>query len=518
MSLTKVSFSMIDGASANVTDYGAVGNGVTNDTAAFTAALAVSKSIYVPYTPDSFIVDGLNVDFGVKIWGPGTIKTSAGNLVQLGNVDLTFDAGPMRVMFVAGTKMHWEEFVNIKALGYNTIMAYLWNTSLDVVLKNAEAAGLNLIVHTKMIASNQAQWATLATVATTYDDRQSVVGYYVFDEPVLAGITAANQQLGINAVKTAGGTKPTMCAENAVFYTNDAGGGNQYLATGYDVILVDVYYADSFTSGNQCLNQYIRNTGMYESIGINTKLIPLVGLFNDSAGFNKSETLTTQAAESIAKFSQDTQFGVFCWNSEGTLTKDARNTAAYYEFAKTLPSIVKSTKPYQINYVPIGTASTPAASNLLSLIIVNTVDATTPNIEGGQSNVVPWYVKNVGSAVSFRQQAFTDNGLMVQGTGGKIGFSSMPTGYCSAFLSWVNRDTSAGCDIDLGASETLGYEYVPLVSGTIAHNGATAIQGVLGNNFNLMPVLEIGVSSAVTFPYCFLKGYVIFTNVGEVTF
>lgn len=52
MSLTKVTYSMIQGESLNVLDYGAVGDGVTDDTAALNAAViaadAAKKSLYVP--------------------------------------------------------------------------------------------------------------------------------------------------------------------------------------------------------------------------------------------------------------------------------------------------------------------------------------------------------------------------------------------------------------------------------------------------------------------------------------
>lgn len=48
MSLTKATYSMIKGAVANVLDKGAVGDGVTDDSAAFLAAHATGKAVFVP--------------------------------------------------------------------------------------------------------------------------------------------------------------------------------------------------------------------------------------------------------------------------------------------------------------------------------------------------------------------------------------------------------------------------------------------------------------------------------------
>lgn len=69
MALTKATYSMIDGAPVNVLDYGAIGDGVADDTAAFEAArdaAGVGQSVYV--SPGVYIVDTCTLSVEDQNW------------------------------------------------------------------------------------------------------------------------------------------------------------------------------------------------------------------------------------------------------------------------------------------------------------------------------------------------------------------------------------------------------------------------------------------------------------------
>jgi hypothetical protein len=77
MSLTKVSYSMITGAVYNVLDYGAVGNGIAEDTAAINAAItaAAGGTVYLP--KGTYLVGNLNafIFAGTQIVGESKYTT-----------------------------------------------------------------------------------------------------------------------------------------------------------------------------------------------------------------------------------------------------------------------------------------------------------------------------------------------------------------------------------------------------------------------------------------------------------
>lgn len=79
MSLTKATYSMIDGASVNVLDYGAVGDNMTDDTAAIQAAISTGKSVFFP--------DGFYKCNNLTVSTSGQVLFATGNarLIKNGN-------------------------------------------------------------------------------------------------------------------------------------------------------------------------------------------------------------------------------------------------------------------------------------------------------------------------------------------------------------------------------------------------------------------------------------------------
>jgi len=73
MSLTKASYAMINGAAVNTKDFGAVGDGVTDDTAAVQAAIDYCLSTTTPLVNGQSLIPQLHVSGMCKITAPLTI-------------------------------------------------------------------------------------------------------------------------------------------------------------------------------------------------------------------------------------------------------------------------------------------------------------------------------------------------------------------------------------------------------------------------------------------------------------
>jgi parallel beta-helix repeat protein len=100
MALTKVTYSMIDGIGVNVVDFGAVGDGVADDTAAIQAACTAGENIYFGDSTKSYKINGT-----ITI---GTNKTLYGDyptITQTANSTPLFDASNTDGLTVYGLNM-----------------------------------------------------------------------------------------------------------------------------------------------------------------------------------------------------------------------------------------------------------------------------------------------------------------------------------------------------------------------------------------------------------------------------
>jgi parallel beta-helix repeat protein len=100
MALTKVTYSMIEGIGINVIDYGAVGDGVADDTVAIQAACDAGTVIYFGDSTKSYKIDGtITVGTGTTLYGDYPTITQTANNTPL------FDASNTDGLTVYGLSM-----------------------------------------------------------------------------------------------------------------------------------------------------------------------------------------------------------------------------------------------------------------------------------------------------------------------------------------------------------------------------------------------------------------------------
>jgi len=109
MSLTKVSFSMISGAPANVLDFGADATGVTDSTAAFNLAIAANRSIFIP--DGTYTISNVGTVEGLEVTG-NNCRTV---LLQVGT------NGAAAFSYVSGGTGNGFRFSNFTVLAKNGV-------------------------------------------------------------------------------------------------------------------------------------------------------------------------------------------------------------------------------------------------------------------------------------------------------------------------------------------------------------------------------------------------------------
>ena len=189
MSLTKATYSMVNGAPFNVLDYGAVGNGIANDTAAIQAAInAAGAAVYggAVYFPvgEYVVTNTITVPAKVSLYGE-TIGVRDGNNAQYGPVLIKKHANNCVVFnkTVAG----WQTAQNIGIVGVDAAntggSGFVVNTS-DVVLDSCKVFGAYL--HSFVIGDGTATSYANELIAC-YSNNPQTGSNYVIDSTLFRG-------------------------------------------------------------------------------------------------------------------------------------------------------------------------------------------------------------------------------------------------------------------------------------------------------------------------------------------
>jgi hypothetical protein len=154
MALTKVSYSMIKGAAINVMDYGATGDGTTNDTAAIQAAMDAAvtqnKTLYFPsgvyYTTTAINISNAGIQSAYIIRGEGAgdaygdYATGASIIKTNGNDAFTITATygifglTMTGLKMVGNPSLKTGYLLNMTMGSTSSMNNLWMTDVAVTL------------------------------------------------------------------------------------------------------------------------------------------------------------------------------------------------------------------------------------------------------------------------------------------------------------------------------------------------------------------------------------------------
>lgn len=156
MSLTKVSYSMIDGAPINVLDYGADPTGATDSHAAFVAALAAGNFVYVPV--GTYKIGATLSITGEKVFcGP----TSTSSSLQVAVLNFTGTGNGIEAISAEYGGLCIRNFMIIGGDGSGAYAIY--STRPQAVIENIHIEGWDNsgIALEEAGTGNQASWGTL---------------------------------------------------------------------------------------------------------------------------------------------------------------------------------------------------------------------------------------------------------------------------------------------------------------------------------------------------------------------
>lgn len=242
MSLTKVSYSMISGAPVNVKDFGAVGDGVADDTAAIQAAINYAKTLIVnlQYTGSFIFVNG----GPVVVFPAGAYRVSSTidlNLIKYVNLS---GSGKSLIVGAANTTKTVTAFAatDLRYLKVSGLQFQNFDTTFDISTGNldfsmwsfedCQAGAVNLFVDSGSYAASRSTLVDFTRFLCQYDVVQIIRSFcdlLTFNDCWLGHASLSPLIYANSLVTIKGGTFVPPGADCTgkcfVYLTNDNGAG-----------------------------------------------------------------------------------------------------------------------------------------------------------------------------------------------------------------------------------------------------------------------------------------------------
>lgn len=477
---------------SNVEQWGAKLDGVTNDTSAVLNALTVLGEAEVI---GDTVLDRFDFPQGAKLVGKSNIiYTRLPSVACELDSSISVDHSKMKAAYVYGV-FDICDMLQIKTAGFNTIIHYGYalaaaGGTFEKAINAAESIGLKVIM-------NSPNDVPPTGDVSLINNRDAIIGVYLFDEPQHSGVSVSAQNTRINAWRAVT-DKQLYAADNGLF-----GFENNTISDAFDVVFADIYYIAANTDAENKLFGVMGYSELTYKCR-NSKIIPAVGLFKDTANFtNKAKNISF--AKELYKCG-DGEYAAFAWdvNDADNTIDGMTNDVEFYETAKLL-NISNNYKPYVFDIHVFGNNS--GLNELIDIYDKNYSD----------TDIKPYAVINAGSAIDERQQTFADRGIGIANNGGIFASLISSRGYVASELRFYNHVD--GGNILLTPFKTVDdyYSVTNLDSSAVLTNGQGLTKGYTlerGYSFglNLIP--------STTSPYFFkfVSGAIVSSSWENSTF
>lgn len=361
---------------------------------------------------------------GARITGKATITYT-----RLPNVPCELDSEiPVNHSLMKAVYVHEVfdicDMLQIKTAGFNTLIHYgqAWTNggNMEKACNAAEAVGLKLILGGPVYGQTD-------TPATDLDDRDCVIGYYLFDEPQNHSVSATAQATRINAFKAF--TSKSLCiADNGIFSFDNQTVPSGYDGIGYDYIFIDAYaYASRDFATNKRAAVLCWAEMKYKSP--NSKLIPCLGMFSEPSEFSDKSKQISFARQFFGMGSGD--YAAFAWESHLIIDtfKDITNDSDFYNEVLSYNCITEQ-KPYKTDVYVFYSDRMGGAMQLY-------------NEKYSSPDVTPFQTIKAGSAQGERNTTFKQGGIAARNTGGVFATRMKNHGYIAFELYYFNGADTA---------------------------------------------------------------------------